>query len=37
MAKKALELNHISMRFNLGKEKTDTLKDYVIKFFRREI
>lgn len=25
------------MRFNLGKEKTDTLKDYVIKFFRREI
>lgn len=25
------------MRFNLSKEKTDTLKDYVIKFFRREI
>ena len=37
MGKKALELSHISMRFNLSKEKTDTLKDYMIKFFRREI
>lgn len=37
MGKKALELSHIGMRFNLSKEKTDTLKDYVIKFFRREI
>lgn len=37
MGKKALVLSHIGMRFNLSKEKTDTLKDYVIKFFRREI
>lgn len=37
MGKNALELSHIGMRFNLSKEKTDTLKDYVIKFFRREL
>ena len=37
MEKNALELSHIGMRFNLSKEKTDTLKDYVIKFFRREL
>lgn len=37
MGKKALVLSHIGMRFNLSKEKTDTLKDYMIKFFRREI
>lgn len=37
MGKKALELNHVGMRFNLSKEKTDTLKDYVIKMFRREL
>ncbi len=37
MGKSALELSHISMRFNLSKEKTDTLKDYVIKALRRQL
>ncbi len=37
MGKHALELSHISMRFNLSKEKTDTLKDYVIKAVRRQL
>lgn len=37
MGKKALELSHISMRFNLSKEKTDTLKDYMIKTIRRQL
>ena len=37
MGKKALELSHISMRFNLSKEKTDTLKDYMIKAIRRQL
>ena len=37
MGKKALELEHISMRFNLSKEKTDTLKDYMIKAIRRQL
>ena len=37
MGKHALELSHISMRFNLRKEKTDTLKDYVIKAVRRQL
>ncbi|MCR5793439.1 MAG: ABC transporter ATP-binding protein [Lachnospiraceae bacterium] len=31
MAKNMVEVNHVSMRFNLSKEKVDSLKDYVIK------
>lgn len=37
MAKKALEVKNVSIRFNLSKEKVDSLKDYVIKFLKREL
>lgn len=32
-----LKLDHIGMRFNLSSEKVDNLKEYVIKFLKREL
>lgn len=37
MAKKALEVKNVSIKFNLSKEKVDSLKDYIIKFLKREL
>jgi ABC-2 type transport system ATP-binding protein len=37
MKKKAIVLNHIGMKFSLGKEKIDSLKDYIIKAIKGEI
>lgn len=37
MAKNILEVNDVSMKFNLSKEKVDTFKDYIIKTLKREI
>lgn len=37
MAKKALELKNVSIKFNLSKEKVDSLKVYVIKLLKREL
>lgn len=37
MGKKAIVLDHVGMRFNLSKEKTDSIKEYIIKWFRKEI
>ncbi|MSS62640.1 ABC transporter ATP-binding protein [Velocimicrobium porci] len=33
----ALKVENVSMRFNLSAEKVDDLKDYVIKFIKREL
>ena len=32
-----IEVNNVSMEFNLSEEKTDNLKEFVIKFIKREI
>lgn len=37
MGEKAIELEHVGMKFNLSKEKTDNLKDYVIKLIKRDM
>ena len=37
MEKPAIVVDHVSMKFNLSKEKVDSLKDYVIKLFRHEL
>lgn len=37
MSKTAIKVNDVSIRFNLSREKTDSLKEYVIKFIKREI
>ena len=38
MSKKTvIEVNNVSMEFNLSEEKTDNLKEYVIKLLKREI
>lgn len=37
MAKKALELKNVGIKFNLNKEKVDSLKEYVIKFIKKEL
>lgn len=37
MSKTAIKVDDVSIRFNLSKEKTDSLKEYVIKFLKREI
>lgn len=37
MPKTILEVNNVSMKFNLSKEKVDTLKDYIIKSLKRDI
>jgi ABC-2 type transport system ATP-binding protein len=37
MAKDALKVSHVSVRFNLNKEKVDSLKDYVLKSITRQM
>lgn len=37
MAKTAIKVKDVSIRFNLSREKTDNLKEYVIKLLRHEI
>ena len=37
MSKVALKVDHVSMRFNLSKEKIDSLKDYILKSLKREV
>lgn len=37
MSKYAVEVEHVTMKFNLSKEKVDSLKDFVIKSLKREI
>lgn len=37
MSKEVLKVNNVSMKFNLSKEKTDSLKDYIIKSIKKEI
>lgn len=37
MSKTAIKVDDVSIRFNLSREKTDTVKDYVIKFIKREL
>lgn len=33
----AIKVDHVSMKFNLSKERVDNLKEYIIKTLRREI
>lgn len=37
MSDTAIKVDHVSMKFNLSKEKVDNLKEYIIKTLRREI
>lgn len=38
MSKKvALKVEHVSMLFNLSKEKVDSFKEYMIKFFKKDL
>ena len=37
MGEKAIVLDHVGMRFNLSKEKTDSIKDYFIKLVKRDL
>ena len=39
MARKdvALDVSHVSMRFNLSSEKVDNLKEYIVKSIKKEI
>lgn len=37
MAKSAIVVENVSMKFNLSKEKVDSLKEYIIKMVKREI
>ena len=37
MAKEVLRVDNVSMRFNLSKEKLDSLKEYVIKVIQRKV
>lgn len=37
MEKPAIVVDHVSMKFNLSKEKVDNLKDYVLKFLKKEL
>lgn len=37
MSEKAIVLSHVGMKFNLSKEKVDSLKDYLIKSLRKEM
>lgn len=37
MAAPAIKVEHVSMKFNLSKEKVDNLKEYVIKSLKREV
>lgn len=33
----AIKVDHVSIKFNLGQEKVDSLKDFVIKFLKRDL
>jgi len=37
MEKPAIKVDHVSMKFNLSKEKVDNLKEYIIKSLKREV
>lgn len=37
MAKTVLRVEHVSMRFNLSKERVDSLKDYILKSITRQM
>ena len=37
MATPIVEVNHVTMRFNLAKEKTDTIKEYYLKLMRGQL
>ncbi len=37
MAKPALEIDHVSMRFNLSTEKVDNIKEYIIKLVKNQL
>lgn len=37
MKKNAIEVSHVSMRFNLSSQKVDNLKEYFIKLIRKEL
>lgn len=37
MSKPAIEVENVSMKFNLSKEKVDSLKEYILKTLKREI
>lgn len=37
MSEKVLELTDVGIKFNLSKEKTDSLKEYVIKLLKRQL
>ena len=37
MAKYAIEVNNVGMKFNLSQEKLDSLKEYVIKMVKGEL
>ena len=37
MSKTVLSVDHVGMKFNLASEKVDDLKDYVIKFLKRQL
>ena len=37
MSKTAIEVHNVSMKFNLSREKVDSLKDYIFKTIKREI
>lgn len=37
MGKEVLKVENVSMKFNLSSEKVDSIKEYFIKFLRREI
>ena len=37
MADKIIDVNHVTMRFNLAEEKTDTIKEYVVKMLKHQL
>lgn len=37
MEKTVIKVENVKMKFNLSKEKTDNLKEYIIKFIKREL
>ena len=37
MGEKAIVLEHVSMKFNLSKDKTDSIKDFFIRLLKRQI
>ncbi|WP_286242906.1 ABC transporter ATP-binding protein [Methanobacterium ferruginis] len=37
LEKTVIKVENVKMKFNLSKERTDNLKEYVIKFFKREL